>query len=920
MSEAVAERKPLPSGTVTFLFSDIEGSTERWERHRAEMQSAVHRHEDIIRTGIAAHDGYVFKTVGDAFCATFRTAPEAIAAALDAQRALGSEDFTAVDGLKVRMAIHTGLSYERSGDYFGPTVNRVSRLLSIGHGGQVLISGTTADLAQGEMPPKTTFRDLGSQRLKDLSQPEQVYQLVSPDLAQDFPPLRSLDALPNNLPLQITSFVGRDNEIAALKARLAQARLLTLVGSGGVGKTRLALQVGADVLEQYEDGVWLVEFAPLSDPDMAPSVLAGVLGVTEVANRSLVDSIVYWLKLKKALLILDNCEHVLEAAAKLVDSILRGCPTVRVIVASRQALGIDGETVHRVASLAVPEAVDGLSTQEALQYEAIALFVERASAAVEDFKLTDANVGTVAHICRRLDGIALALELAAPRLKALSVEQLSDKLNERFRLLTGGKRTSLQRQQTMRALIDWSYDLLSDTEKTLLRRVAIFGGGWTLEAANEVCADDRIEAWDVIDLLTSLVDKSLVIAELQGTSPRYRLLESTREYAIEKLEGSGERQAMARKHADYFLRVAERADKVWATMPLQTWLAPLELETENFRGALTWAVAERHDIPLGCRLAGLLEGLWLEGGMEAEGYKWISAALAVEEDIPDSSKARLYLALSDIQGYEGGVAHPAAQKAIALYESLRDQRGLAQARLALTNALVRMGRGDEIMEPLGKALQTFRELGDAWGIARCLDRQLLAYLDANNFESARKAATEALSFYQARGDDAGCDRVLANLAELDFSSGNAERAVQYATEALEIDKRLRRKSNLAISYNNLAAYRTALGQLDQARQDARAGVRAAREAQSSQMVAIGIQHLSVIGALRGQTESAARLLGYVNATYRSSGNKREPTEAQGHERLMKVLHENMSDAQLESALTRGEGMTEEQAIEEAMRV
>lgn len=921
MSEAVVERKPLPSGTVTFLFTDIEGSTERWERHRAEMQTAVHRHEEIVRAAIATHEGYVFKTIGDAFCATFRTAPEAIAAALGAQRALASEDFSAVDGLKVRMAIHTGLSYERSGDYFGPTVNRVARLLSIGHGGQVIISGTTADLAQGEMPPKTTLRDLGSQRLKDLAQPEQVYQLVSSDLAQDFPPLRSLDALPNNLPLQITSFVGRDAEIAALKERLAQTRLLTLVGSGGVGKTRLALQVGADMLDQYEDGVWLCEFAPLSDPDLAPSVLAGVLGVTEVANRSLVESIVYWLKLKKALLILDNCEHVVEAAAKLVDSILRGCPNVRIIVASRQALGIDGEMVHRVASLAVPEKLDNLTVRDALEYEAIALFVERASAAVEDFKLTDANAKTVANICRRLDGIALALELAAPRLKALTVDQLLDKLNERFRLLTGGKRTSLQRQQTMKALIDWSYDLLSDTEKTLLRRVAIFGGGWTLEAASEVCADERIESWDVIDLLTSLVDKSLVIAELQGTSPRYRLLESTREYALEKLEASGERQAMARKHAEFFKRVAEKADRVWATMPLQTWLAPLEAEAENFRGALTWALGEKHEVPLGCELAGHLEGLWVDGGMEAEGYNWVSVALAsVDESIPPTCVARLYLALADIQGYEGAISHPAAEKACGLYERLGDKRGLAQARLSLANALLRMGRGPEMATPLQQAVESFRELGDAWGIARCLDRQLLGYIDSNQYETALKAGMEALSFYQARGDDAGCDRVLANLAECEFSSGNAERAIQYATEALAIDMRLHRKSNLAISYNNLAAYKIDLGRFDEARHDARAGIRAAREAQLSQMVAIGVQHLAYIGAARGQTERAAQLLGYVNAVYKSGGNQREPTEAQCYDNLMRLLHAHREDEDLEALSTQGASMSEEQAIEEAMRV
>jgi predicted ATPase/class 3 adenylate cyclase len=921
LSEAVVERKPLPSGTVTFLFTDIEGSTERWERHRDLMREAVRRHDDILQSAITAHDGYVFKTVGDAFCATFRTAPDAIGAALEAQRALAKEDFSAVDGLKVRMAVHTGLSYERSGDYFGPTVNRVARLLSIGHGGQILVSGTSSDLAQGELPSRITFRDLGAQRLKDLAQPEQVYQVIAPDLPQEFPPLRSLDALPNNLPLQITSFVGRDEEIQTIEKRLQQARLLTLVGSGGVGKTRLALQVGADLLDQYEDGVWLVEFAPLSDPDLVPSVVAGVLGVAEVANRSLVDSIVYWLKPKHTLLILDNCEHVVEPAAKIVDAILRGCPHVRLMVASRQGLGMDGETVHRVASLSVPEHHDGLNARDALQYGALALFAERAAAAVENFSLTDENADTVAQICRRLDGIALAIELAAPRLKALSLDQLLQRLNERFRLLTGGKRTALQRQQTMRALIDWSYDLLAEAEKRLLWRVAIFAGGWTLDGATEVCSDENIETWDVIDLLTSLVDKSLVTAELQGTSPRYRLGESTREYALEKLDASGERQKIARKHAEYFSKVAQKADATFNTMPLATWIAPLVTEIDNFRAALDWTLGENHDRALGAALAGALEGLWIDGGMEAEGGRWVNEALSAEDGVlAEKTTARLWRALSAIRSYEGEPACDAAERACALYKSLGNRRGLAQSQLALANGLFRMGRNDEMKQPLREAHATFLDLGDTWWLARCLDREATLSLIEGEIVSGRKVFKDALEFYQAHGDDAGCDRALANLAELEFQAGNVEQAIIYGREAQIIDERLRRKSSLAIAHNNLAAYRTAINQLDEARADARAGLRAAREAQAAVHIAIAVQHLGLISAMRGEPRQALRFAGFATTAFKNAGSLREPTEQQAYDRLLATVREHLSEDELSALLAEGATLSEDQVVEEALRV
>ena len=448
-----------PTGTVTFLFSDVEGSTTRWEAHPAEMQEALRRHERLMRDALAAHRGYIFKTVGDEFCVAFPDAPSAIAAALDAQRAIASADWSGVDGLGVRMALHTGLADERNGDYFGPVVNRVSRLLAIGHGGQLLVSGVTTDLAQGLLPPQSSLRDLGPHRLKDLAYPEQVYQLCASGLRVDFPPLRSLDTFAHNLPQQLTSFVGRDEELREIRQLLESARLVTLVGTGGVGKTRLALQVAADLLERFPDGVWLVELAPLRDGASIEGVLTSVLGITETAGATPRQAIVGALRGKRSLLIFDNCEHIVADTAVLIEALLLACPGLRVIASSREALAIRGESAYRIPSLAVPPPSEQLGAETALRYGAIALFEERAQLHQRDFALGDDNVAVVTEICRRLDGIALAIELATPKLKFLSPKALLERLDERFRVLTGGSRTALPRQQTMRALIDWSYDL-----------------------------------------------------------------------------------------------------------------------------------------------------------------------------------------------------------------------------------------------------------------------------------------------------------------------------------------------------------------------------------------------------------------------------------------------------------------------------
>jgi predicted ATPase/class 3 adenylate cyclase len=613
----------LPTGTVTFLFTDIEGSTQLWEQHPDAMRLALARHDASLTAAIQSNHGHVFKTVGDAFCAAFAMAPDAIDAALAAQRHLHALQPSAVPSaaglaLKVRIALHTGAAKVRGGDYFGPALNRVARLLAIAHGGQVLLSGATQELVQDDLPPGSSLRDLGRHRLRDLQRPEQVYQLFAPDLPAHFPPLRSLEAFRHNLPVQLTSFIGRKREMAEVKRLLAESRLLTLTGSGGCGKTRLALQVAADLLEEFPEGVWLVELAPLADPGLVPQAVASVLGLREEPGRSLTATLTDALRARSLLLVLDNCEHLLSACAQLVESLLHACPQLRVLASSREGLGIGGEQTYPVPSLSLPDPQRLPALDELQEYEAVRLFAERAGLSQPRFAVTAANAPSVVQVCRRLDGIPLAIELAAARMKALPVEKIAERLDDCFRLLTGGSRTALPRQQTLRALIDWSYNLLSEPERTLLRRVSVFAGGWTLEAAEAVCAGEAecagappgplpgIKAWEVIDLLTSLVEKSLVMYEEQGGEARYRLLETVRQYARDRLLETGEAAAVRGRHRDWCLALAERAEPettnwaspahstTWGAWPVNrrtTWQRGCSWR-RTWRPAASWATKE----------------------------------------------------------------------------------------------------------------------------------------------------------------------------------------------------------------------------------------------------------------------------------------------------------------------------------------
>ena len=579
----------LPTGTVTFLFTDIEGSTRLWEDHQDAMKDSLARHDVILRDSVEGHDGVVFSTMGDGVAAAFGSAPDAVRAVLDAQRRLRDEEWGATGPLRVRMGLHTDEGRLRApGEYVNRPLNRCARLMAVGHGGQVLLSDVTATVARDGMPPDVGLLDLGEHRLRDLGEPMQVFQLAHPDLATDFPPLRSLDALPGNLPRQATTFVGRDDDIERLAGFLRDRSLVTLTGVGGVGKTRLAIQVAAELVPDFPDGAWLCELASVSDPDAVWDTMAASLGIHPSPGRSLEDSVLEYLGPKRLLLVLDNCEHLLDSAAQVVDLVGKGCPRVVVLATSREGLAVAGEQMVAVRSLALPGA--DVSLEMISGADAVRLFVDRAHDAKSDFALTDRNADAVAQLCRRLDGIPLAIELAAARVRSLTPEDLVARLDQRFKLLTRGSRAALERHQTLRNTIDWSYDLLSETEREALNRLSVFAGGADLAAAEAVVSGGSLDEFDVADVLSQLVDKSLVGVDEDDAGVRYRLLESIRQYAQERLEAAGDAAAVRRRHADYFVAVAEGFGPRLRSRDQTVSANEAARDIDNFRAALDWAI------------------------------------------------------------------------------------------------------------------------------------------------------------------------------------------------------------------------------------------------------------------------------------------------------------------------------------------
>jgi predicted ATPase/class 3 adenylate cyclase/DNA-binding CsgD family transcriptional regulator len=726
----------LPTGTVTLLLADVEGSTRLWETQPEEMTAAFAALDHALSDLVAAHHGVrpVEQGEGDSFVVAFARATDAVACALDLQR-------TPLAPILLRIGLHTGeIQLRDETNYIGPTINRTARIRDLAHGGQTVLSGTTEVLVVDALPAHAWLTDLGRHELRGVPRPERVVQLCHADLRNEFPPLRApKPVVARHLPSQPTSFVGRQAEIDDVCLTLADSQLVTLTGAGGVGKTRLAVQVALQLAEKYADGVWYIDLAPITDPDMVPLAVIRALGLPDQPGRSTMDALLGFIGGRGMLVVLDNCEHLLDACATLAAAVLGSCPQVTLLATSREPIRAAGEVIWQVPSLSLTD-------------EAIELFTERARRVKADFKCTDDNAAAVVEICRRLDGMPLAIELAAARVRALSLGEILDGLHDRFRLLTGGARTAVRRQQTLRASVDWSHALLTDPEQVLFRRLSVFLGGFDLDAAQMVAGGAELERYQALDELALLVDKSLVSAENDRGRTRYRLLETVRQYALEKLGESGEADAVRTRHRDYYTQLAAALDNP-AGAGRRFSLTLAETEIDNLRAAFDWS-HEKADTEFALALASSLQPLWITRGRIREGLAWLSAGFTqLEANRAEVAPAVRAQALADkvmLDGVFGNASVGQAEQSLAIAREIDDPRLLARALAAGGAAAA----GDqEVAQPyLTEAIALARAVGDRWRLSQIIGWQAHVAFIAGDPSAARAMAEEGRDLAEAIGD------------------------------------------------------------------------------------------------------------------------------------------------------------------------
>ncbi|HTS21165.1 MAG TPA: tetratricopeptide repeat protein [Casimicrobiaceae bacterium] len=824
---------------TTLLFTDIEGSTRLWEQEGERMSRALAAHDAASRKAVDEHGGVIVKMTGDGMYAAFADAAAALQATAMLQRSLDELASGNHVPLRVRAGLHAGVVERRDQDLFGSPVNRAARIMKAAHGGQVLVSQAVVDQVRDRLPASITLRDLGAVRLRDLATSEHVYQLLHPELRADFPALRSLEATPNNLPQQVTSFIGREREVADAKRLLESTRLLTLLGMGGLGKTRLALQVAADVLEKHPDGVWFVDLAPIRDESLVTNAAAQALGIREEPGKPLLQTLCTHLKDHKLLLILDNCEHLVGASARLADALLMGTRDVRILATSREALHIRGEQTYPVLPLAVPDRKSDAGTL--LRSEAVQLFVERARLQKPSFAITEQDAPAVAELCARLEGIPLALELAAARLRSLSVGDINARLHDRFKLLTSGSRVALERQQTLRALVSWSYDLLQENEKIVLERLSVFSGGFDLEAAEAVCGADPITPEDVLDLVTSLVEKSLVTVEQEIDGSRYGLLETIKEFAREHLasrfglagtikEFASERlkerndlAATAARHCQYFFEFAKTTNRKLLGAEQAEWIGRTEADLDNLRAAIALALAGGVDSAMVVKLEVALMRFRSLRGYCTEGRRNIRAALS----LPAVSESGFFRAHAL---YVGGVL-------------ATDQGDYAEATQMLTECLA-IRRGLDNANETAATLTTLATL----------------HLQQDDIGKAREYEEEAISIFRNLEYRLGEAIGLQNLGEISLRQGDDDGARKHFEQCLAISRSIEHRELESECDRSLGELELRSGQLQAARAHFASSLAICETAQDRRGAAITLAFVGRTDAASGDTESARKHL------------------------------------------------------------
>jgi predicted ATPase len=912
--------RDLPSGSVTFLFTDIEGSTARLqELGEAGYAAALGAHRRDMRAAFAAHGGIEVDTQGDAFLAAFRTAADAVLAAVDAQLAHRGTPLIA------RMGIHTGRPIRTDEGYVGLDLHRGARVAASAHGGQVVLSGAAAQAARGELPDTITIRELGRYRLKDMAGAQAVYQAEAEGLVATFPRLRTLEARSNNLPVQLTSLIGREEELGVTLALLESHRLVTLMATGGTGKTRLALQAGAELIDRYGDGVWFVDLAAIRDPDLVASEVATVLGVAEEPTRPLLETLGDAARSRSLLLILDNCEQVVEACAKLAHALLAGAPGVRVLATSRMLLGVPGEATYRLQPLGAPDP-DAMP-EAILRFPAVQLLLERAQVAKLDLVVTAPGLAAAAEICRRLDGIPLAIELAAARARAMSLEEIATRLEDRFRLLTSGARSLLPRQQTLRALIDWSYDLLDDAERLLFARLAVFEGSWDAELAEAVCADAALPASDVLDVLLRLVDRSLV-SPVAGANDgdddrgtRYRMLDTLRAYAGLRLAESGPEEASSwrRRHLEAFAELSDR----WTEEISETGIVPAgTAEMDDLRAATAFGLET--DPTQALRIGGAMAQALAVGGKFNEARGILEAALSATADsaieVPAAWRLRALWSLTHVlwrlADYEPArtVGADALETARAIGE--RSIEGMVLGLLGLV--AWEQGDLDEAEAVIQASLEVRREIGHEWGELSSEHTLGLILLSKGAWIDAIERFEEIIDRERATGRGLDIGVMLNNIAVAAERLGDIPRARAAIEEGVRVARQRGDRGILAFALLTFAHVDLAAHDLAAMRAHVREGVEIMAELAGARGIAYALEHAAVLAGAEGSPDQALRLTAAAAAIRDRIHAPLQPEEVDEAEALVTRARGTLEPAAADAAWAAGSRLSPEAAVAAAL--
>lgn len=871
----------IPSGKVTFLFTDIEGSTKLSQNFPQILSEVLEKHNSILNEAVESNKGFVFKIIGDAFCCSFQNADDAIKAAVDVQIKLHTEEWNNAV-IKVRMGIHSGNTEWNGTDYTGYiTLARTNRIMSSAYGGQILISNDSYRMTEGYINESISFFDLGEKRLKDLIQPVKLFQIVSKFVPSDFPPLNTLDVRPNNLPVQLTSFIGREKAMQQVMILLIKTRLLTIIGSGGAGKTRLAMQAGADLIDDFANGVFIAELAPVSDPELIIQTLLNTFNLKEEPEKSPEETLKEHLKDKELLMILDNCEHLIFECAELSETLLKSCAKLKIIATSREALNCSGEQTFRIPSLSLPEISANNTPEQLTQYEAVRLFIERALAVNPKFRVDNENAPALAQICSQLDGIPLAIELAAVRIKVLSLNNIFERLNDRFKLLTGGKRTALPRQQTLKAMIDWSYELLSEKEKLLWSRLSVFTGGWTLESAEEICSDEKILSEEIFDLLNQLTDKSIIIFDYD--KDRYRILETIKQYGQEKLTVINETEVLFSRYLNYYLSFLKNANLKLEGSESLLWLAKIESEHSNLQSAISGSV-NGEDIEKGLSLSTLTGRFWIIRGHYSLGIQLIKKLLDKSQDIVSDpvgmalcNAGNLYLLQGEYEEAEkyfvkslsifqatGNIAdtfhslnglgtisfyRSRFETALKYYEECleicrktENTKGISYSLNNLGNVLINLGYNERAKTIYEESLKIFRDTGLKSHIALSLHN--LGHLESNlgNYDEAKKLCEESLVLNWERGDKRGIANSLHNSGLISFYRGDIDQAQSIYEECLSLYNSINDKSGISFTLNYMGDIEIRRGNYAKAKSLFTESLSLFRELEDSRGIAISLNN------------------------------------------------------------------------------